>query len=245
MKTQITPHSLSPSNWDSSPTASLPALRSPSSPSLIVPFGQLTFNAEGQENTSRYFSRQAHWPGGVSGVTIGRGYDLGQRTRQSVVSDLTRAGLDRTDALTLSRGSGLVGLKAQDFLKNNKQTLPTISLEQQQTLFSDVLVPQYVNDVKRILNKPDVIDAYGKITWEDLPTRMQELLFDLRYRGDYSPVVRSQLHPFLAAEDYQGAYQFLADKDFWSKRGVPKDRIERRADFATQALSKIFLDNSF
>ena len=52
---------------------------------LKVPYGQLTFDVEGNdiEDSSkaghRYFSRVVHWPGGASGVTIGRGYDFGQR----------------------------------------------------------------------------------------------------------------------------------------------------------------------
>ena len=50
---------------------------------LIVESGQVTFDAEGNDiESSRYFSRVIHWPGNTeSGVTIGRGYDMGNRTK--------------------------------------------------------------------------------------------------------------------------------------------------------------------
>ncbi|ELZ8935274.1 hypothetical protein U1D46_004335 [Cronobacter dublinensis] len=54
---------------------------------LTVPFGQLTFDSEGSDiEDSLYFSRHPHVPNnkgtviGRSGVTFGRGLDLGQQT---------------------------------------------------------------------------------------------------------------------------------------------------------------------
>ena len=54
---------------------------------LTVPFGQLTFDSEGNDlEYSLYFSRHPHVPNnkgtviGSSGVTFGRGLDLGQQT---------------------------------------------------------------------------------------------------------------------------------------------------------------------
>ncbi|EPR9025623.1 pesticin C-terminus-like muramidase [Cronobacter dublinensis] len=54
---------------------------------LTVPFGQLTFDSEGSDiEDSLYFSRHPHVPNnkstviGSSGVTFGRGLDLGQQT---------------------------------------------------------------------------------------------------------------------------------------------------------------------
>lgn len=45
---------------------------------LTVKEGQVTFNAEGNDiQHSIFFSRHIHWPGGKSGVTLGRGYDMG------------------------------------------------------------------------------------------------------------------------------------------------------------------------
>ena len=61
-------------------------------PFLTVPKGQLTFDAEGNNNkNSIYYSRIPHVPlVGKSGVTIGRGYDLSQHTKDTIIKDLTR-----------------------------------------------------------------------------------------------------------------------------------------------------------
>ena len=55
---------------------------------LTVPFGQLTFNSEGNDKVdSIYFSRRPHVPNnngvviGISGVTFGRGLDIGQQSK--------------------------------------------------------------------------------------------------------------------------------------------------------------------
>ena len=59
---------------------------------LTVPFGQLTFNSEGNDkDDSIYFSRRPHVPNnngvviGISGVTFGRGLDLGQQSRIYII----------------------------------------------------------------------------------------------------------------------------------------------------------------
>ena len=43
-------------------------------------------------------SNHLHWPGGSSGVTLGPGYDMRQRTRQEIFADLTAIGIDRKSA---------------------------------------------------------------------------------------------------------------------------------------------------
>ncbi|VVO35587.1 hypothetical protein [Pseudomonas fluorescens] len=78
---------------------------------LKVPYGQLTFDVEGNdiEDEShplyRYFSRVVHWPGGASGITIGRGYDLGQRPAPE--SDLRAAGVEEQLLTWLIGAKGL------------------------------------------------------------------------------------------------------------------------------------------
>src|SRR5690606_34158303 len=56
---------------------------------LTMSQGQVTFDAEGNDIPGNaYFSRVLHWPGGASGVTIGRGYDMKERTQAAVLQDL-------------------------------------------------------------------------------------------------------------------------------------------------------------
>ncbi len=209
----------------------------PRSPLLRVAFGQATFDAEGTEFPGRFFSRRASWPGTeYSGVTIGRGYDLGSRTQLQVVRELTLAGVSRPEAVLLSGGAGLRGLAAERFVANREERLPILSLESQRALFERITTPETVADIKRIFSKPDVIEAYGALHWDNLPQPIQELVFDLRYRGDYTPLVRQSLHPLLVRADWDGVRELMNNRDFWAARGVPTARIqarERIADVAT------------
>ena len=85
---------------------------------LTVHKGQVTFNAEGNNNRkSRFYSRKPHVPGGNSGITIGRGYDMGQKSIKEVITDLLQAGVSKLFASMLAKGAGLQGQSATDFLE--------------------------------------------------------------------------------------------------------------------------------
>lgn len=202
-------------------------------PPLTVSFGQATFDAEGSESASRFFSRAIHWPGGASGVTIGRGYDMGQRTPLQVVSELTYAGVPQSDAQWLSRAAGLRGESARRFVDAERQYSPTLSPESQRKLFEVVTTTETIADIKRIMSKPDVVQKYGATSWSDLSKPVQEILFDLRYRGDYTPATREVLQPLIHANDLTGLAELMSDKAYWRERGVPRDRIERRIEIAS------------
>jgi hypothetical protein len=211
------------------PGVSHPVLVNPRSPLLRVGFGQATFDAEGTELPGRFFSRRASWPGtAASGVTIGRGYDLGSRTQLQVVRELTMAGVARPEALFLSAGAGLRGEHADRFIANRSDRLPILSLESQQLLFESITTPETIADIKRIFSKPDTVAAYGSVRWDALPQAIQELVFDLRYRGDYTPLVRQTLQPLLAQRDWDGIKTLMSNREYWSARGVPAARIQAR-----------------
>ncbi len=155
--------------------------------------GVLTWRAEGQ-STGRYASKGIHWPGGESsGVTIGRGYDMGSRTAEEVQSDLIRAGVRRNHAVSLSAGAGLRGVSAERFVKRNSDRLPELSTEQELQLFSSVTYPRYERVVLRIAAKSDVVKAYGQIDFETNSSETTEVLVDLAIRGDYTPETRTFL----------------------------------------------------
>ena len=58
-----------------------------------------------------YFSRVLHWPGGVSGVTLGRGYDMGSRSVGSILSTLRQAGLEEYKCVLCSKAAGFKGAR--------------------------------------------------------------------------------------------------------------------------------------
>ena len=209
---------------------------SPRPSPFSVPFGQLTFDAEGGEAPGLYFSRAIHWPGGASGVTIGRGYDMGQRTRLQVTRELSCAGVSEPEALILSNAAGMRGRTAERFVQQRRGDSPILTPIQQQRLFEIVTTFETVSDIKRILSKPDLIRLYGAVNWESLPREIQEVLFDLRYRGDYTPTVRARIQPMLSSSNRAGVAEVLLDTDFWRAQNVPEDRIFRRQEYARERL---------
>jgi GH24 family phage-related lysozyme (muramidase) len=102
----------------------------------------------------RGISNRLHWPGGVSGVTLGPGYDMGTRTQSSVVSDLTAIGVERSTAVAVAvaAGAGWKGHDAKVFVKKNKN-LVTIYIRQESALL-DQIVPHYESMVKDSIRIP-------------------------------------------------------------------------------------------
>lgn len=205
--------------------------------------GLLTFRAEGDDfKGGRNYSRKIHWPGvfsgcakNNSGVTIGRGFDLGDRSKQEIITELRRAGIPNDQASKIAGAAGLKGCLAGDYVKNNKEDIGEISDYQQLKLF-EVTYNAIENDVKRICQKSATIKAYhpnpkalpGQ-AWQDIPDKIKEVLIDLRYRGDYTPHIRSLLQRHAYAGDVPGFGRILSNRDLWPK--VPQERFFRRVRF--------------
>lgn len=169
---------------------------------LFVPVGQFTFNAEGNDDPhSAYFSRQIHWPGGASGVTIGRGYDLKGRSAATVLQDLTEAGIPLVQAEEIANGAGLSGHPARNFVQANQATIGDITRAQQEALFN-IVYPSYESKAERLYDKFSK-GIPGAPTWSELDPAISTILIDFAYVGDISrSVVR------VAAEN---SYKALAN----------------------------------
>ena len=123
----------------------------------VRPVARLTTSRDGRRfiiahEAVRGISNRLHWPGGVSGVTLGPGYDMGTRTPSSVVSDLTAIGVERSTAVAVAAGAGLKGHDAKVFVKENKN-LVTIDIRQESALL-DQIVPHYESMVKNSIRIP-------------------------------------------------------------------------------------------
>lgn len=189
--------------------------------------GQLTFDSEGMEG-GRYHSRHAHWPGGASGVTIGRGYDMGHRTSASVYSDLVGAGVPSDVAKQYSAGAGLKGASAGRWVNNNGGGIPDISPEAQNKLFDRTYAEQE-REVRRISEKSDVVKKYGATCWDNLDPKIKDTLIDLKYRGDYTPTTRKFLQKAVADNDPEAFGAIMRDRSKWGS--VPADRLNRRVNY--------------
>lgn len=204
---------------------------------LKVNKGQITFDAEGNDTaTSAYFSRTIHWPGGVSGVTVGRGYDLGQRTKKEVEGHLATAGITGTQASILIGGIGKTGKTAGDYVTQKKKTFGSITHDQQKKLF-DIAYGQLSADVERISKKDDVVEKYGEVDFKKLNPAIRDIVVDLRYRGDYHKSSREWIQPIMVKNDLKGMATAMADSRWKTQYGVPKDRFERRKKFMADAVA--------
>ncbi|MEM7037947.1 MAG: TIGR02594 family protein [Bacteroidota bacterium] len=204
---------------------------------LSVDQGQITFDAEGNDNArSRYYSRVIHWPGGASGVTMGRGYDLGHRSQKEVLGHLAAAGITGSQATALAAGAGLKGKPAGDWVAKNKDKVGEITHEQQKILF-EVVYADLKKDVVRLSTKKDVVAAYGSTDFDSQHPAITDFLVDLRYRGDYHSRSRKWIQEHVAKNDLKKLASIAADSRWMTDYGVPKDRFNRRKQFMQDALA--------
>ena len=145
--------------------------------------GQITFDAEGNDVAgSIYFSRVVHWPGNSeSGVTIGRGYDMGGRSETDVKKEMMAAGIAEKQADSLAQGAGLKGDKAKKFVDSNKESLGAITHAQQVKLF-DNIYPAYEQRAKRNYNTWTNAEK-DRVVWNELSLPVRDILVDFVYQG--------------------------------------------------------------
>lgn len=129
-----------------------------------------------------------HFPGGLSGVTIGPGYDMGSRTPAEIYEDLTKAGVPPQTAQLFMDAAYKTGDEAQEWVNEHRNEL-YITEEQQQALFDDVLVDEYEQRVRSQL--AHFADESGTVThdmisWEHLSEKQKHILFDFAYNPGLS-----------------------------------------------------------
>ncbi|OUS25028.1 hypothetical protein A9Q99_22540 [Gammaproteobacteria bacterium 45_16_T64] len=194
---------------------------------MAIEKGTVTYEAEGMEG-GPFHSRVLHVPGDTSGLTIGRGYDMKEKSAEKITQDLTDAGVDGTVSITLGGASGLFGDAAKAFIEQEKLTDFEISMESQEQLFLKIY-DEIEKDVRRICDKGDCVEIYGAVDWDNLEPKIRDIMIDLRYRGDYTPASRKRIQRLVSDNDLTGFTDDLTHRDNWS--GVPEDRFTRRTQF--------------
>ncbi|WP_241607953.1 hypothetical protein [Rosenbergiella australiborealis] len=205
--------------------------------------GILTFRAEGNNvKSSRDYSKKIHWHGNSiscrknnSGVTIGRGFDLGDRTRSEILMSLQIAGVEKEKAERISDAAKLKGCLAYKFVLENRDAIGEITDRQQLSLFI-VTYGKMKKDVERICKtKKNIVDYHPNpdispsLAWDNIPEKIKDILIDLRYRGDYNISTRSYLQKLAYEGDLEKFGKILSDRSLCLF--VPKDRFKRRVDF--------------
>ena len=77
---------------------------------------QFLYTREAWKNVSN----RLHWPGGASGVTLGPGYDMKERSESEITRDMIKIGVEATKAKSIAKGAGLKGDEAKKFCRNNR-----------------------------------------------------------------------------------------------------------------------------
>ena len=201
---------------------------------LTVPYGQLTFDVEGNDIEDelnplyRYFSRVAHWPGGASGVTIGRGYDLGQRPNPR--KDLSAAGIEEPLLSWLLGAKGLQGDAAKNYIFDTPADYrkKKITRRQQYELFLPVY-EHMKKEVIRISNINTIIESYGVLNWNSIDSKIQDIVVDLIYRGDYGTSTRTFIQKPFVENDFRVIKEMISNRSYWV--AVPGDRFKRRTEY--------------
>ncbi|MDO6405333.1 pesticin C-terminus-like muramidase [Pantoea phytobeneficialis] len=150
---------------------------------LKVKFGQVTFDAEGNDiKGSAFFSRMIHWPPtALSGVTIGRGYDIGSRKETESYKDLTSAGVPDSQARMIASGSGLKGGQAKIFVDKNRDAIGEISHTMQKNLF-ELIYPGYIQRAAN--NYRNWTSSFNDaVEWNQLKPAIRDVLVDFVYQG--------------------------------------------------------------
>jgi hypothetical protein len=209
------------------------ATTDPSTQDPAPPYGLITWEVEGNEG-GPYHSRKLHVPSATSGLTLGRGYDMKNRSAAKINQDLSAAGVPAADAARISQAAGLAGDTARKFITDQQLTTFEISKTAQVALFLITYADEKAV-VDRISAKPETVAAYGACNWAKIDQAVIDLLVDLKYRGDYTPDSRVLVQPLASRNDLAGLAQVMKQRGNWPN--VPKDRFERRVAFLDKALA--------
>jgi hypothetical protein len=204
-------------------------------PSLRPTEGAWVFDNEGNEG-GPWASRKLQVPDDNSGLTLGRGYDMGSRDETQIFNELKGAGVAEADAKTLSQAAKKRGKAARDFIKDNKLQNFEIGSDVQVALFN-LCYGQEKSAVAKIGKKKDTVAAYGELDLDKLDPTLKELVIDLKFRGDYDGDSRKLLQKALVDNDVRKVRDVMVNSDNWPN--VPTERFKARKAFMDDAVKKL------
>lgn len=169
--------------WHVQPLALIGAFNTAAKINNVIKEGQITFDAEGNDiPTSPFFSRVIHWPGNnLSGVTLGRGYDMGSRSESEIYNHMKNAGINHDQATKIAKAHGKKGTAAQQFVRDNKTSIGAITTEQEIILFNTIY-PDYVARAVNNYNHWTASEP-GRSEWGGLTQIFRDVLVDFVYQG--------------------------------------------------------------
>ncbi len=128
-----------------------PRLSGSNAIAIPIPVAQLTTSDKGLQflytrEAWQNVSNRLHWPGGGSGVTLGPGYDMKERSEADIIRDMTRIGVQADKAQLIAKASGLAGSDAREFSKANRNLV--VLSNQIEFQLMKMIVPPYERHVR-------------------------------------------------------------------------------------------------
>lgn len=187
---------------------------------LNVAEGQITFDAEGidyvtavepfRQHRYPFFSRVLHWPGDRnSGVTLGRGFDMGRRGVGEIFSILRRAGIEEDKSTICSKAAYLRGKEAGLFVTVYGPLVGEITHQQQISLFA-------ISYREKVDYARNLYSAYQPMSsWMMLDSKIRDVVVDILYQGFHHPQTlfhaatagRAELIDFILGDSGLMAYE--------------------------------------
>ena len=207
----------------------------PHSGPLNVNEGQITFDAEGVDYLTavepfrqrRYpnFSRILQWPAvGNSGVTLGRGYDMGSRSQGEIHSTLRQAGIEEYKAVLCSKATHLKGQQAGQFVKVYGPLVGEITHHQQIRLF-EIAYREKLNYAKGVYNRRSQ-HLHNALPWSHLDQKIKDVFVDTIYQGN---VTAPQMVDIMANRGTrEDIIQYLND-DIYQRRDIRRFKMRVRS----------------
>jgi hypothetical protein len=202
---------------------------------LSIKPGELTTLGEGNDAATKYIHRPKT---PASGVTLGKGYDIGNRESADVITELTAAGMTLDQATKISKGAKKTGSAADTWIAANKTDIGEIPKDVQYALLATMLI-EYQAKAKTTATSTtadsDGINAKSRegkdkvaagtyvmteAQWDGLHPAMLEFLTDLKYQGGYYGYDRvAKINALLISNDGNHLEQFKAVATLFEKSG--------------------------
>lgn len=199
-------------------------------PCVEMGYWSLTWQAEGNDNSADVqFSRRARLTP-VSGIVLGKGYDIGYELPFDVEAKLKSVGIPDAQAFQLSQGGYLFGALAQQFVTNVQGIV--LTHKQQLDLFKEIRDTK-VNLLKPILaiQSPPVND-FDALHWS-----IKGVLLDLMIAGQYVGSAITHIHPAVSQNDITQLRNLMSDNSAWVS--VQQDRFDLRVAYMEKAVASL------
>lgn len=199
---------------------------------LRVSQGQFTFDNEGRDyrtvavpfraGPTPWFSRVLHWPGGYSGVTLGRGFDMKLRSAGEIYSTLRQAGLEEHKAVICSRATGLSGRAAGQFVTVFGPMIGEITHQQQIRLF-EIAWHTKIHYARGVYLRHSA-DIAQRLTWKQIDGKIKDIFIDTLYQGNRNAGVMAKL--IAQGGNRKEIIQHLKDNDYYQMNARNRARVE-------------------